>query len=101
MYTKYNGQISDENIKDYCNTLVNKIFKLLALRDENDPTRFKYHKSLMYELAGADELLIEDTYFTSLLVNLEYIYLIEDKEDFKSKIFGCISMVKKIPQGRN
>jgi hypothetical protein len=98
MRTKY-GQIDDELLAKYIERLVNKIFKLLPLKQESNPTLVEYHKSLMLELNGANSLVIAlqgDANFMCLICSLEGLLSIEDDKTYRSKIFELIGICKKL-----
>lgn len=96
--TKYNSTI-DISIEEYLDKLVNKIFKLLPLKEENNSTLDKYHYSLMLELIGFCNIFTEfqeRIEIVSLLASLESLLLISSIEDYKRKVFECINIAKKI-----
>lgn len=98
MKTKY-GQIDDELLTKYVERLVNKIFKLLPLKQESNPTLAEYHTSLMLELNGANSLVLalqNDANFMCLICSLESLLLIEDDKTYRSKVFELINICKKL-----
>lgn len=98
METKYNP-VDDSLVDKYLDKLVDKIFKLLPLREEENPTLAVYHRSLMLELTGFHNLFLEmqdNSEFISLLSSLESLMTIEDFKLYRSKVFECINLVKKV-----
>jgi hypothetical protein len=98
METKYNP-VDDSLVEKYLEKLVDKIFKLLPLREEENPTLTMYHHSLMLELTGFRSLFSElndKAELISLLSSLESLLTIEDFKLYRSKVFECISLVKKV-----
>jgi hypothetical protein len=91
--------IDDSLLEKYLNGLVNKVFKLLPMREEKNDTLKKYHNSLMLELTGFSHLFAvyrDSQDFINLLSSLESLKIIEDVAVYKSKVFECINIVKKI-----
>lgn len=96
MNTKYGGQIKGEPFDDYLNKLIKRIYKILPMKQEESKTLNKYINFLMIELSGGDKLLIEHRIFIELLFNMESLNQIEDIDLFKSQVFKCINICKKI-----
>lgn len=100
--TKYGAKISNEVLVEYFQNLINKIFKLLPLHEENVQTLDTYLYSLLCELAGGNRLIIDDKYFIELLNNLENLQDIKNEyKIYRSQIFKCINICKKIIENLN
>jgi hypothetical protein len=98
MKTKY-GSVDDELLQKYIERLVNKVFKLLPLKQENNPTLVEYHKSLMLELNGANSLVLalqEDANFMCLICSLESLLFVDDFPVYRRKVLECINICKKL-----
>ena len=96
--TKY-GVIEDINIDKYFNSLVNKVFKLLPLKEENSDTLPKYINSLLVELCGANRLIQEfssDSRYLTLISTIEGLNCINDFNTYRSEVFKCIDLIKKM-----
>lgn len=99
MDTKYGIELDNSFVDAYSKKLVDKIFKLLPLRDEGNENLPKYHESLMIEILGSSKLLIglqNKSEFVSMLSSLEMVLTIEDKALYKRKVFECINLAKKL-----
>jgi hypothetical protein len=94
---KYDGQLPNESLKNYCNPyLVSRIYKLLPLKEESlDWQQYLYNLNL--ELLGAEEIYLKNTHFLSLVNKLESLNLLESHDDYRRMIFECISVAKSIP----
>jgi hypothetical protein len=94
---KYDGQLPDESILNYCNPyLVSRIYKLLPLKEEKLDWK-QYLQNLNLELLGAEEIYLKNTHFLSLVHKLESLNLLDSHEDYRRMIFECISIAKSIP----
>lgn len=97
--TKY-GEISENLLKNYLDRLVNKIFKILPLKESQYDTLDVYIHSLLCELHGSRMLISElgnDTNFLAIISTLEYLLKTEESDKiFKREIFKCISLVRQI-----
>jgi hypothetical protein len=95
--SKYNGKIQNESFQSYCEQyLVNRIYKLLPLKEEKLDWR-QYLYNLNHELLGAEEIYLNNSHFLSLVHKLESLFLIDSYEDYRRMIFECITVAKKIP----
>lgn len=87
----------------YLNSLVNSVFKILPLYEENNFGVSTYVESLLFELYGL-ESAIEMKYsyeYISLLSNLESVKIEVSKGDsdkpiIKREIFKCINIIKNM-----
>ncbi len=105
--TKYGAKINNETMVAYFEHLINKIFKLLSMHFEDRnygkfytgswKTLDTYLHSLLCELAGGNELILDDKYFIELLNNLENLKDTKSQyEIYRSQIFKCIEICEKI-----
>jgi CTP:phosphocholine cytidylyltransferase-like protein len=102
MQTKYNKVVDDSFAKAYLEKLVDKIFKLLPLREEKNENLHKYHESIMVELVGFADLFVEiknKSEFVSMMASLEGLMKIEDMSLYRRKVFECINLCKKVMLG--
>jgi len=95
MENKYGGDIDKETLISYFNRLIPRIHKLLYEKEEGCKTVEINLKNLMIEISGGNELIYKDKIFIELLNNLEVLTIIEERL-FKSQIFKCMSICKKI-----
>jgi hypothetical protein len=96
MENKYGFTIREYTIKDYYNSLIGKVYKLLPMFEKNNPTIEQYFKNLIIELSGADKVFMEKKEFLELVNILEGMMLIDSHKDFKSMTFKCISIIQKL-----
>ncbi len=98
--TKY-GYIPVEIMEEYTKMLINKVFKILPMREKETETLGVYLESFMVELIGNRSLIEHLKYeplFMSLLSTLEYFIENPDAEVgvYKREVFKSIDVVKKI-----
>lgn len=101
MILKYNLDISSDTIQKNLKRIVNQIYKLLPLREEQEDWE-KPLSTLMEELAGMNNLLIgEQQLFFSLLCKMEGLFQLTQEQDFllyRRTIFECLSLLDEIRQ---
>ena len=101
MILKYNLEISSDAIQKNLKRIVNQIYKLLPLREEEEDWK-KPLSTLMEELAGMNNLMIgEQQLFFSLLCKMEGLFQLTQEEDFllyRRTIFECLSLLDEIKQ---
>lgn len=92
-----------DRIATYLNTVVNSVFKILPLYEEENVGLKIYIESLLFELYGLDKV-IEEEYsyeYISLLSTLESVRIeVSDidskKSTVKREIFKCINIIKSM-----
>jgi len=87
----------------YFDSLINSVFKILPLYEEDNIGIESYVESLLFELYGLDKSIdIKDSYeYIALLSNLEsvreeVVKSDSEKKVIKREVFKCISIVKNI-----
>ena len=92
---------ADILIKNYFHHLINGFFKILPMRENEEPSLNVYMQSLQAELYGCGSVIDEldkDPLFLTLLSVLQY--LIDNKEctvlSVKREVFKAISICKKL-----
>lgn len=97
-------EISDGLIQNYFKSLVNQFFKILPMRENNEPSLQEYMNSLMIELVGIRDLIEaigNDPLYLRLIALLEY--LINHPECSvritKREVFKAISICNKLSNG--
>lgn len=98
MNTRY-GELPNELVGNYFQLLINNVYKILCLREDDCPTLCQYLENLLRELIGSQELITELQYnglFLSLLATLESLVTEIDYDNFKSDIFKCINIINKL-----
>lgn len=101
MILKYNLEVSSDTVQKNLKRIVNQIYKLLPLREEEEDWK-KPLSTLMEELAGMNNLLIgEQELFFSLLCKMEGLFQLTQEKDFllyRRTIFECLSLLDEIKQ---
>jgi hypothetical protein len=99
METKY-GFISDITVEVGLEGYIDKIFKILPMKEEQCPTLITYIQGLVREFNGNSSLmegLLYEKEFLSLAGTLENLTDIDISfEEFRSDVFKSISIVKKM-----
>lgn len=94
MITKYGFTISsfDENIS----YLTNQIWKLIPMK-ENEENWEKQLNTIILEIAGLNEIFIENPYFLQLLAKLEGIKIINpDFSLYRKTVFEAIGLLRRL-----
>lgn len=88
-------------LNNYFESLVNRFFKILPMREHNEESLMIYMKNLRSELLGCKSFIPEmqeNSLYLSLLSTLQY--LIDNPEcqisEVKRSVFGSISICNKL-----
>lgn len=94
---------NNEKLVVYLNSVVNSVFKILPLYEEQNVGVKTYIESLLFELYGLEEAVsMEHSYeYISLLSNLESVKKEVSKDDskkpiIKREVFKCINIIKNM-----
>ena len=91
---------SNSNCYSYLNHLVNRIYKILPLKESNSPTLDSYLQSLELELKGFkpfNTIIKNDPIVLSVFNILEFIKNEDCPHDvYKKEVFRCINIIQKI-----
>ena len=90
-------------VSGYFVALVNRLYKILPIRERNEKTLGTYLDSLMCELLGCEQFLMEirgDAVLVTLLSTIQYL---KDHPDLpvavvKREVFRSISICKKLAE---
>lgn len=96
--TKYNP-IPNELCENYFDILINRLYKILPLKEEGSPTVAVYIESLLSEMTGGHRVILileNDGRFLSIINSLEYIRGCDDVHMCKREIFKCIRIVETL-----
>jgi hypothetical protein len=97
------GQISDAMFYNYLSLLIDKIFKILPMKEKNISTLYVYLDSLQIEILGCMGLSIEfknDPEFITLLSTIQYLCnSTSDDKTYKREVFKMIKIIEKL-QGK-
>ena len=94
-------EISADILQNYFKTLINMFFKILPIRESEEPTLEIYMRSLQAELIGCKALIQavnNDSMFLSLIAILQYLIDEPDcsVEVVKREVFRAISLCNKL-----
>ena len=97
--------VTEELVRNFFKSLVNRFFKILPMREQNEDSLVTYMNGLQLELLGAQGLLGElrnDTAYITLLSILQYMIDSPnvDVPIVKREVFNCISLCNKLKAGR-
>nr|DAJ77310.1 MAG TPA: hypothetical protein [Caudoviricetes sp.] len=98
--TKYQP-ICEKMCENYFDVLINKLYKILPLKEERSLTVDKYIESLLSELTGGQDVILlihEDGQYLSVINSLEFIRTCESISVCRREIFKCIRIVEKLKQ---
>lgn len=96
--TKYNP-IPNELCENYFNILINRLYKILPLKEEDSPTVTTYIESLLSEMTGGHKVILileNDGRFLSIINSLEYVRSCDNTSICKREIFKCIRIVETL-----
>ena len=94
--TLYNP-IPLEMFENYLNNLVNRVFKILPLKEEKSLTVDIYIMNLLSELTGNYQLITQihnDGLYETLLANLQS--LVGLQKDYRSIVLNTISIIEQL-----
>lgn len=94
--TKYNFNIPAGSIEKTITRLTNQTWKLIPMR-ENDEDWQKQLDTVILEIAGLNEIFLENPQFLQLLAKLEGVRAIESVTDFalyRKTVFEAIGLLR-------
>ena len=88
-------------LNNYLRNLVNLFFKILPIRESEEPSLVAYMTSLQAELLGCSELILaihKDPMFMSLISILQYLIDYSDSPVpvYRREVFKAISICNKL-----
>lgn len=94
------GELSKRSLERYFKFLINKVYKILPMKEEKCDTLKQYLESLQVELIGNSELLeflVDEPQFISLLNIIQYLISCEyDNQVCKREVFKAIKLIENI-----
>lgn len=82
------NELKNQALYNYCNMLINRVWKLLPLREEKDTeTLSKYVDSLVNELLAGAELFPEQNIFLETAMKLKNVTVLEHQAFSKTSLF--------------
>lgn len=99
--TTVDASISEELVCNYFKTLVNRFFKILPMREENEPSLPIYMKSLRSELIGCSDIIVMMDYDPRILTLISTLqYLIQNPDcpvkDVRREVFKSIGICEEL-----
>ncbi len=99
--TNAGKSVDSELLVNYFNSLVNRFFKILPIREQNEESLDTYLKSFQLELLGCQNLISEiknDATFMTLLSILQYLIDNPDcsVKSVRREVFSAISICNKL-----
>lgn len=99
--TVYGGGVSREALASYFRNLVNLLFKILPMRENNEETLAAYMESLIRELVGFSDLFAATDNDAGLLQILAIVRYLEGHPDCSVKtvrreVFRAISICNRL-----
>lgn len=91
--TKYDFDFSAEEINKEIMRLTNQIWKLIPMRENNEPWQVQL-ETVIIDIAGKSEIFPHNSHFLQLLSNLEGLYKVDvDFPIYRKTIFECINLL--------
>ena len=100
METKYGYSFSKEVIIQNVTRLVNQLWKIIPMR-ENDEDWVRQLETVKIEIAGLNEIFVQDPRFLQLLSKLEGLLQEKDIEFpvYRKTVFEAISLLQECKNG--
>lgn len=100
METKYGYEISQEVITQNMTRLVNQLWKIIPMRENNEDWA-RQLETVKLEVAGLNEIFVQDPRFLQLLSKLEGLQIEQDIEFpvYRKTVFEAISLLQECKNG--
>ena len=102
MRTRDGHELPPALVGNYLDSLVNRFFKILPIKESGEPSLNEFMSSLQAELIGCRDLMEDlhhDAMYMSLLSVLQYLIDNDcDVKVVKREVFKSISLLKKLKQ---
>lgn len=97
MKTKCGFDVSIETLEKNIIRLTNQLWKLIPMYENNEDWN-KQLNTVLVEIAGLNEVFVQDPRFLQLLSKLEGIGATEDLEFvfYRKTVFECISLLQEL-----
>lgn len=96
--TKYGKEIENRNFNLYIDSLKNKTYKLLPLREENLQWE-KHLETILIEISGFNSITLNQTKIISALSKLEALKDLEDFQTYRKTIFESLNILEELKRG--
>ena len=96
----YDAINDDQFFLNYLNFLINRVYKILPISEDEPVTLKSYLDSLVLELLGSKDLILKlkkDASFLSLISTLQSLSENQYSHNvIRSEVFKCIDIIKKL-----
>jgi len=96
----YDAINDDQFFLNYLNFLINRVYKILPISEDEPLTLKSYLDSLVLELLGSKDLILKlkkDASFLSLIATLQSLSENQYSHNvIRSEVFKCIDIIKKL-----
>lgn len=85
--------------RNYLNNLINRVFKILPMKEEKSDTLDTYISALLQELTGNRDLILyleNDSRYETILSNLQSLQ--NDEVSYRATVFNTISIIKQLAE---
>lgn len=99
--TKYGFDISYQVLEQNITRLVNQLWKIIPMRENNEDW-IKQLETVKIEIAGLNEIFVQDPHFLQLLSKLEGLQIEQDIEFpvYRKTVFEAISLLQECKHGK-
>lgn len=99
--TKYGFNISSNVLDQNVTRLVNQLWKIIPMR-ENDEDWARQLETVKIEIAGLNEIFVQDPRFLQLLSKLEGLQIEKDIDFpvYRKTVFEAISLLQECKHGK-
>ena len=96
--TKYGKKIENRDLNLYIDSLKNKTYKLLPLREEKLQWE-KHLETILIEISGFNSITLNQVKIISVLSNLEALKDLEDFQTYRKTIFESLNILEELKRG--
>lgn len=93
--TKY-GQITVEQYDKYRKSLINRIWAILPMKEENSSTLEQYIESLNSELMMNISVFEKSEYIITVICLLEHVMIEQDHDVYRKEVLRCCNMLSRL-----
>ena len=96
--TKYGKKIENRDLNLYIDSLKNKTYKLLPLREEKLQWE-KHLETILTEISGFNSITLNQVKIISVLSKLEALKDLEDFQTYRKTIFESLNILEELKRG--
>lgn len=96
--TKYGKKIENRDLNLYIDSLKNKTYKLLPLREEKLQWE-KHLETILIEISGFNSITLNQVKIISVLSKLEALKDLEDFQTYRKTIFESLNILEELKRG--